>query len=292
MGSARQGWLLAVAIGALVVTAAAAGPAHPAGAARAAQPAGVPLVAVGDIADCATKEDDKVAALVSKLPGTLALLGDNVYENGTQNEFDECFRPAWGRFLPRTRAALGNHEYGSGNADAAIKLFGLPHNGWYTYRLGAWKVIVLNSNCSFVGGCDKGSPEWTWLRNVLRRGPQTACTLAYWHHPRFSSGRHGSDTTYAPFWDLLAAAHADLVLVGHDHDYERIAPRKGIRSFVVGTGGRGNYPFGSSRIAGSEASMDDVHGVLQLRLLPASFTWRFLPSAGYTFTDSGSARCR
>ena len=260
--------------------------------ASSAVPKSVDLIAVGDIADCATKEDDKVAALVATLPGTLALLGDNVYENGTQAEFDECFKPAWGRFLPRTKAALGNHEYNTGNADVAITLFGLPHKGWYTYRLGAWKVIVLNSNCSYVGGCDKGSPEWTWLRDTLQRSPQTACTLAYWHHPRFSSGKHGSDVTYAPFWDLLAAAHADLVLVGHDHDYERIAPRKGIRSFVVGTGGRGNYAFGSSRIAGSEASSDSVHGVLQLKLLPTSFTWRFRPSAGYTFTDSGSARCR
>ena len=257
-----------------------------------AAPAGADLIAVGDSADCATKEDDKVAALIATLPGTLALLGDNVYESGTQAEFDECFRPAWGRFLPRTKAALGNHEYGTGNADAAIKLFGLPQAGWYSYHLGAWKVIVLNSNCSHVGGCDRGSPQWTWLRNTLQRGPETACTLAYWHHPRFSSGRHGSDTTYAPFWDLLAAARADLVLSGHDHDYERIGPRKGIRSFVVGTGGRANYPLGSTRVAGSEASADSVHGVLQLKLLPRSFTWRFRPSAGYTFTDSGSARCR
>ena len=136
------------------------------------------LIAVGDVADCATKEDDKVAALVATLPGTLAILGDIAYENGTQAEFDECFRPAWGRFLPRTKAALGNHEYGSGSADAAIRLFGLTRDGWYAYRLGAWKVIVLNSNCTEIGGCQKGSRQWTWLRDTLRQSPRTACTLA------------------------------------------------------------------------------------------------------------------
>lgn len=279
--------LIALALAALLSTSALA--------ARAPHTAAVKpvdLIAVGDVADCSTKEDDKVAALVATLPGTLAILGDIAYENGTASEFEECYRPAWGRFLPRTRVALGNHEYGTGNADAAIRFFGIPKNGWYTYRLGTWRVIVLNSNCDNVGGCDKGSPQWMWLHDTLRRVPRTACTLAYWHHPRFSSGRHGSDTRLAPFWDLLADAHADLVLSGHDHDYERIGPKKGIRSFVVGTGGRENYRFGATRIPGSEASKDLVHGVLQLQLYPRSFSWRFRPSEGYRFTDSGSARCR
>ncbi|MFN8222068.1 MAG: metallophosphoesterase [Gaiellales bacterium] len=257
-----------------------------------AAPRAARLVAVGDIGDCTSREDEKVADLVATLPGTIALLGDNVYENGTRAEYDECFRPAWGRLLSRTRAALGNHDYGTGNADTAIELFGLPKTGWYTYHLGTWRVIVLNSNCRNVGGCERGSPQWTWLRSALAREPSPRCTLAYWHHPRFSSGKHGSDPTYAAFWDLLAAAKADVVLAGHDHDYERIGLKKGIRSFVVGTGGRLNYDFPGAPIPGSEARSADVHGALQLSLLPRSYTWRFRPAAGYRFTDAGSGRCR
>lgn len=259
---------------------------------RATEPTPARLVAVGDIGDCSTTDDEKVADLVATLPGTVALLGDNVYENGRRSEFDECFRPAWERILPRTRAALGNHDYGTGNADAAIALFRLPRTGWYAYRLGAWKVIVLNSNCSMIGGCERGSPQWRWLRATLARKPGTRCTLAYWHHPRFSSGAHGSDARLAAFWDLLAAAKADLVLSGHDHDYERIGPKKGIRSFVVGTGGRATRSFELPRIGGSEAGSDSVHGVLQLSLRATSYTWRFRASAGATFTDAGSALCR
>ena len=199
------------------------------------------LLAVGDIASCASHGDEETAALVSTIPGTIAVLGDIAYESGSKDDFANCFDPSWGALVPRIKAALGNHEYNTGTAAVAIDRFRLPRNGWYSYSLATWHVIVLNSNCSKIGGCERGSPQGRWLAADLVAHPAT-CTLAYWHHPRFSSGIHGSDATYAPFWGLLARAKADVVLEGHDHDYERFAPIQGIRSFVVGTGGRSHYP--------------------------------------------------
>ncbi len=218
------------------------------------------------------------------------MLGDIAYPDGTAADFARCFDPSWGPLAPRIRAALGNHEYNSGTAAEAISRFRLPPNGWYSYSLGAWHVIVLNSNCSRVGGCEKGSPQWRWLAADLAAHP-SRCTLAYWHHPRFSSGLHGSDTTYAPFWDLLARAKADLVLQGHDHHYERLAPLKGIRSFVVGTGGASRYPILLPR-RGSVVHDSSTFGVLRLTLRPAGYDWKFLPVRGGTFRDAGTARCR
>ena len=251
------------------------------------------LVAVGDIASCEVTADEAVADLVARTPGTVALLGDTVYDNGTIDEFRRCFLPSWGRFLPRTRAALGNHDYANGASDAAASrsVLGLPDDGWYSYRLGDWHVIVLNSNCDSVGGCDRNSRQWQWLREDLARSRATRCVLAYWHHPRFSSGEHGSDVRYAPFWDLLAAARADVVLSGHDHDYERFGPLKGIRSFVVGTGGRSQREFGATR-RGSIVRQSGTYGVLRLTLRSAGYSWAFLRAGGETFTDSGTARCR
>ena len=256
-----------------------------------AVPGPASLIAVGDIASCTTDDDEATARVVAQLPGTLAVLGDAVYEKGAEEEFARCYLPAWGRFLSRTRAALGNHEYANGDSDAAAakRVFGLRGQGWYSYELGAWHVIVLNSYCDFIR-CQAGSPQWRWLRADLTRHRSARCTLAYWHHPRWSSGEHGSDTRLAPFWDLLAAAKADLVLAGHDHDYERFAPLKGIRSFVVGTGGKSHYAVGKRR-AGSEVANDDTFGVLHLTLRAGGWSWRFLRSAGGTFTDRGSAAC-
>ncbi len=248
------------------------------------------LIAVGDIASCSSEGDEQTAALVATLPGPIAVLGDIAYENGTAEDFANCFTPSWGRFVPRIRAALGNHEYNSGTATAAIDLFGLPPNGWYSYSLGAWHVIVLNSNCGRVGGCGRGSPQWRWLQADLA-AHRNRCTLAYWHHPRYSSGLHGSNAAYAPFWGLLARAKADLVLEGHDHDYERFAPLQGIRSFVVGTGGKSLYPILWPR-PGSVVRSSDTFGVLSLTLRPFGYDWKFLPVPGSTFSDAGTAACR
>ena len=248
------------------------------------------LIAVGDIASCSSDGDEQTAALVSRLAGTVAVLGDIAYDNGTAADFANCFDPSWGPLVPRIRAALGNHEYNSGTAAVAISRFRLPRNGWYSYALGRWHIVVLNSNCSHVGGCERGSPQWKWLQADLA-AHHNRCTLAYWHHPRFSSGFHGSTVELAPFWDLLARAKVDVVLQGHDHHYERFAPLKGIRSFVVGTGGKSRYPTLLPR-AGSIVRNSSTYGVLRLTLRPAGYAWRFLPVPGSSFSDAGAATCR
>ena len=266
-----------------------AGRSEPAAATRATAPAET-LLALGDIASCASDGDEQTAALLAKLSGTIAAIGDVVYPNGTAQDFADCFSPAWAPLLPRIRAALGNHEYNTGSAATAIAMLGLPQRGWYSYELGAWHVVVLNGNCGFVGGCAAGSPQWRWLRFDLAAHP-SRCTLAYWHQPRYSSGLHGSDLSYQPFWDLLARARADVVLAGHDHHYERFAPVQGIREFVVGTGGASHYPVLWPR-RGSVVHDDHTFGVLRLGLRRASYTWKFLPVGGGTFTDAGRAGCR
>ena len=264
------------------------------GSTASAGPQGVPiLLAAGDVASCDSEGDERVAELVARTPGTIALLGDVVYDNGTADEFARCFMPAWAPMLPRIRAALGNHEYANGDSDAAAAraILRLSSDAWYSYDLGAWHVVVLNSNCAAVGGCHAGSRQWQWLRGDLRRHRTTLCTLAYWHHPRFSSGEYGSDVAFSAFWSLLAAARADVVLAGHDHDYERFAPVAGIRSFVVGTGGRSLRGFGRVR-AGSVVRQSTSFGVLRLALFPRGYTWRFLTALGPPAADSGSGTCR
>ena len=161
------------------------------------------LVAAGDIASCASPHDEATAALVARMPGTVAVLGDAVYEHGTEAEFAECY--SWREFRRRTRAALGNHEYGTPGAAPARAYFGLPPRGYYSYDLGAWHVVVINSNCTPAGGCSAGSPQERWLRADLARSG-ARCTVAYWHHARYTSGIHGPDRTMAPIWRALADA--------------------------------------------------------------------------------------
>jgi alkaline phosphatase len=249
----------------------------------------VTLYAAGDIATCHGQSDEQTAKLLKSTNGPIAALGDLVYPDGTEEDFRNCFDPSWGPLTPRIRAALGNHEYNSGSAQPAIDRFHLPANGWYAYEAGSWHVVVLNSNCDDVA-CGRGSPQWRWLRSDLAKHP-SLCTLAYWHAPRFSSGLHGSSATMAPLWNLLARAHADVVLSGHDHDYERFAPIDGIREFVVGTGGAEHYPIIFTRDS-SVVHNTAAFGVLRLRLGLGSYAWRFLPAGGSAFTDAGSGRCR
>jgi acid phosphatase type 7 len=246
------------------------------------------LVAAGDVASCRSSGDERTAALVARTPGTVAVLGDIVYEAGTAAEFRDCY--SWRRFRARTRAALGNHEYGSAGARPAKAYFRLPDRGYYSYDLGDWHIVVLNSNCRPAGGCTEGSPQQRWLAADLARST-ARCTLGYWHHPRFSSGLHGSDETMAPLWRTLARAGAEVVLAGHDHHYERFAPIDGIRSFVVGTGGRSLYPV-LWRLPRSQILNASTFGVLRLTLRTDGYDWRFLPVAGSSFRDSGSGACR
>lgn len=274
-----------------------------------APPVGTPpaiLVGAGDIAVCGNPSAEATAKLVESVlqspDATAFTLGDNVYNDGTTAEFANCYDPTWGRFKARTRPAPGNHDYHTPKASGYYTYFGPsagdPSKGYYSYNLGAWHVIVLNSNCSEVGGCDAGSAQEQWLRADLAANPKT-CTLAYWHHPRFSSGRHGSNQTYQPFWQALFDAGVDVVLTGHDHTYERFARQdptgkadaaKGIRAFVVGTGGAGFYDRVTNE-ANSEVWSNAAWGVLKLTLSETRYTWEFLPVAGKTFTDSGSEDC-
>jgi acid phosphatase type 7 len=253
-------------------------------------PAGQPtLIAAGDIASCRSSGDERTAALVARIPGTVAVLGDAVYESGTAQEFRDCY--SWGRFRGRTRAALGNHEYGSRNAAAAIAYFRLPRSGYYSYDLGDWHVVVLNSNCRPAGGCERGSPQQRWLAADLAAHP-AFCTVAYMHHPRFSSGLHGPDITLGALWATLSRGGVDIVLAGHDHHYERFAPFEGIRAFVVGSGGRSHYPVLWRLSRPKSVALDDnTYGVLRLTLGAEGYDWQFVPVAGATFRDAGSGRC-
>jgi hypothetical protein len=228
-------------------------------------------------------------------------LGDTQYENGTYSKFLASYRPSWGRVKSITRPAPGNHEYESSGATGYYRYFGAaagdPAKGYYSFDIGRWHLIALNSNCSSVGGCDVGSPQERWLRHDLAAHPAD-CTLAYWHQPRFSSGPHGSDAAYTAFWSALYDAGVDVVLAGHDHDFERFAPQspggvrdvaQGIREFVVGSGGKELRGFSTNR-PNSEVRDATSLGVLELTLGAHAYAWRFRPAVG-SFTDSGSTRC-
>ncbi|MFL6196753.1 MAG: metallophosphoesterase family protein, partial [Thermoanaerobaculia bacterium] len=210
--------------------------------------------------------------------------------------------PTWGRLGSLLRPSPGNHEYETPGAQGYYDYFGAaagdPAKGWYSFELGAWHIVSLNSNCAAIGGCGPGSPQVQWLERDLADHPR-ACTLAYWHHPRFTSGPHADDPAYDAIWRTLYRAGAELVLNGHDHDYERFAPQDpsgradagyGVREFVVGTGGRETRPFVTVR-PNSEARNDRDLGVLKLRLRTDGYDWEFLPAAGGAFTDAGSGAC-
>jgi hypothetical protein len=261
------------------------------------------LLAAGDIASCASTGDEATAALLDARPNAIvATLGDNVYENGLASEFANCYDPTWGRHKGRTRPALGNHEYGVFRAGGYYTAFGAaagePPLGWYSYNLGVWHVIVLNSNCEVVG-CATGGSQDTFLRSDLAANP-ARCTLAVWHHPRWSSGTtHGPTVALQSLYTALFELGVDVLLSGHEHNYERFAPldpagmvdtARGVRQFVVGTGGRSHYPFGPPA-PGSEIRNDNTFGILALTLRAGSYQWQFVPEAGKTFTDSGSFNC-
>ena len=260
------------------------------------------LVGAGDIADCSNLSGaEATAKLLEQIPGTVMAVGDLAYPNGTKENFT-CYDRTWGRVKSRTRPAPGNHEFHSQGATPYFHYFGAaagdPKNGYYSYELGAWHIVVLNSECHAVGGCQVGSRQEQWLRADLA-GHLAACTLAYWHKPVFSSGgTHGNDPTLKPLFQVLYDAHADVVVNGHDHDYERFAPQNpdgvpdpvGVREFVVGTGGKNQRRFGRI-VANSEVRNADGFGVLKLTLRQGSYDWQFLPEAGKTFTDSGSSSC-
>ncbi|MBV8171934.1 MAG: metallophosphoesterase [Candidatus Eremiobacteraeota bacterium] len=276
------------------------------------------IAAAGDIAcdllpTAATPDPDErgtevchmaaTAALIKALrPAAVLALGDEQYADGRLDQFQAGYDKSWGAFKDITHPAPGNHEYHTPGAAGYYGYFGAsagdPAKGYYSFELGGWHLISLNGNCKAVGGCAADSPQTAWLVKDLA-AHRAACTLAYWHQPRFSSGAvHGNDPAYDAFWRALYAAHADVVLNGHDHEYERFAPQtpdamadaKGITEFVVGTGGRSHYHFAQVQ-PNSKATNATAFGVLALTLHPHGFDWRFIAEPGSTFTDAGSQGC-
>ncbi|HKY60788.1 MAG TPA: metallophosphoesterase [Gemmatimonadota bacterium] len=255
------------------------------------------LVGAGDIANCFVETDEATAKLLDGIDGTVVTLGDNAYESGTREEFANCYEPTWGRHKARTRPILGNHDVRTENAAPYFEYFGAragsPGLGYYSYDLGSWHIIALNSNIDV--GSD--SPQAHWLRADLAANP-TECALAYWHHPRFSSGEKGNFRRMRPFWAILDSANVDVLLQAHDHDYERFAPLdadgnpdpNGLRSFVVGTGGDTLDPFVDIK-PHSEVRNAQTHGVLKLELFRGRYEWDFVPIAGGNFSDGGRGDC-
>ena len=257
----------------------------------------VVFVGAGDIADCTKTGDSLTANLLDTIPGTVFVAGDNAYPSGSSADYTNCYGPTWGRHKARTRPVPGNHEYSTPGATGYFGYFraaaGDPAKGYYSYDLGDWHIVALNSSTAHGAG----SPQETWLKADLAASTKR-CTLAYMHHPLFSSGTM-ADTTERPLWQDLYAAGADVVVAGHDHNYQRFAPQtptgvadpiSGIREFVAGMGGAGLYTLGAP-LPNSQVQSDQALGVLKLTLSASGYDWKFIPVAGKTFMDAGSGTC-
>ena len=290
------------------------------------------LVGAGDIAECyegvvpplrrartqaRRSPAAETARLLDHIPGTVVTLGDNAYETASPFDFAACYDPTWGRHRERTRPAAGNHEYLTPGAAGYFAYFGLraaPPLGWYSYDAGSWHVLVLNSTpqvyaCRPPELAPPASPEegrlcagdvaqQAWLEADLAAHADAACTVAYFHHPRFSSGPHGSHYQMQRIWDALYRHGVDVVLSGHDHLYERFAPQDpegaldpahGIRQFTVGTGGAHLYAA-AERLPNSEVLVDDTFGVLALALGDHGYAWAFV-GVDRAVADSGTGSC-
>ena len=258
-----------------------------------ASAASVVLVGAGDISTCSNNNDEATAKLLDNISGTVFTTGDNAYENGTYTEFTKCYHPTWGRHKSRTKPVPGNHDYNTSGAAGYFKYFsGSP--SYYAYNLGDWRVYALNSEIAV----SSTSTQVKWLKNDLAANPKR-CVLAYWHKPRWSSGsNHGSASSMQTIWKILYDAGAELIVNGHEHNYERFremngsgaAASPGLREIVVGTGGAGLYKFGSA-LSTSQVRNSSTHGVLKLTLNSTSYSWKFVPIAGKSFTDSGTTNC-
>ena len=265
------------------------------------------LVGAGDISRCSPEQDESTAQLLDAIAGTVITMGDNAYPDGTRARFRNCYEPTWGRHKDRTRPSPGNHDYRISGAAGYYTYFGAAASpldanctsnckGYYSYDLGDWHIIALNSEIDRSAG----SAQEQWLRADLAEH-QNTCTLAYWHKPLFNSGPHGNNSSVQAFWQALYDYGADVVLNGHDHAYERFAlqspsgkaePTRGIREFIVGTGGASLYPIPAFQLEpNSELRNSSTWGVIKLTLHPTSYDWEFVPIAGQTFTDSGSGSC-
>lgn len=258
-----------------------------------AQATSATLVGAGDIASCSNDNDAKTAQLLANISGTVFTAGDNVYDSGTATEYTNCYGPTWGVYKSRTKPVPGNHEYNTSGASGYFNYFGgIPK--YYAYNRGAWRIYALNSEID----TSATSTQVTWLKSDLAANPKN-CVMAYWHRPRWSSGsEHGSDSKMQTIWAILYNANAELVITGHEHNYERFAPMNqngqavtnGLREIVVGTGGRSHYGFGTI-LPASRARNASTYGVIKLTLNSGSYTWKFIPIAGQSYTDSGTTNC-
>lgn len=256
------------------------------------------LVAAGDIAGCWWRSDEATARLLDHITGVVAPLGDNVYQAGTAAQFARCYGPTWGRHRARSRPAIGNHDMRTGSGGPYYDYFGAAAGprgkGWYSYDLEGWHVVVLNSEVGITANSEQGA----WLREDLRTHP-ARCTLAYMHRPRFSSGKHGDSERVKDAFRVLYEGGVDVLLSGHDHSYERFAPQdpegrrdgaRGVRQFVVGTGGAPFYDFRKELQPNSEVHQNHVHGVLRLVFHPDGYDWEFV-GVGKGFHDEGHGDC-
>lgn len=257
------------------------------------------LVGAGDISSCSSSGDEATAALLDSIPGIVFTAGDNVYSRGSSADFANCYAHSWGRHKRRTLPAPGNHDYKTRGARGYFEYFGPnagePGAGYHRYTLGDWDVFVLNSQI----GAGPQSNQVQWLRAQLD-STRRRCQVAIMHYPRFSSGPHGGSGRMRAIWQALYEGGAEVVIAGHDHIYERFAPQtpagapdsaRGIREFIVGTGGRDHYRIRKKPVRNSEVRNDDTFGVLMLTLHSASYDWRFVPVAGARFSDAGSGVC-
>jgi hypothetical protein len=264
------------------------------------EPTPAVLTGAGDISVCGFPGAEQTAKLIDALPGEVFTAGDNTNESGELYQYQDCFEMTWGRFKDRLHPSPGNHDYMVPDAVDYFTYFGAaagePGKGYYSYELGDWHIVALNSNCNAVA-CGTNSAQMKWLQADLEAHP-AKCTLAYWHHPRFSSGLAGTFGMFN-FWNVLYDYGVDVVVNGNDHDYERFAPQdplgnqdleRGIREFVVGTGGASQRSFDEIQ-PNSEVRNTGVYGVIQFTLYPDHYDWQFLPVAGGGFTDSGSTLC-
>jgi len=259
----------------------------------------VTFVGAGDIANCDQLGGARATAnLLDGIPGTIFTLGDHAYPKGSAKDFADCYDQTWGRHKARTRPAIGNHDLLTGRGQPYFDYFGESagprFRGYYSYDLGAWHIISLNG----TEAVKSTSPQVTWLREDLTAHPSD-CVLAYWHMPMFSSGPHGGGPEMKEVWKILYDAGADVVISSHDHVYERFKPmdadgkvdeKRGIREFLVGTGGASVYKF-QKPAPNSEIRDNSTYGVLKFTLSKGHYAWQFVPMAGQKFTDSGQAAC-
>jgi hypothetical protein len=258
-------------------------------------PGSVIIGAAGDIACAPGQRRNKSNAcgmegtakvLEAIRPDAVLTLGDNQYPSGALADFQASYGDTWGAYRSITFPVPGNHEYQTPAARGYFAYFGKragePDQGYYSYDLGAWHLVALNSECHQIGGCGNSDPQARWLRQDLKAHPRS-CVLAYWHRPRFSSGMHGNYRDLDALWMILAAAHADVVLTGHDHDYERFAPMNadgeanpaGVTQFVAGTGGASHYKFRTPGLT-SKVRITGRYGVLRLQLMERAYGWEFM----------------